>query len=80
MDEPASALDDLSQNRLMELLNEEAPSSTIIHAARRNIDKRFYDREIELNSRPVTEGRGPAESRRNLLASTILKLREPSIQ
>jgi vitamin B12/bleomycin/antimicrobial peptide transport system ATP-binding/permease protein len=46
MDEPASALDDLSQTRLMELLSEEAPGSTIIHAARRNVDKRFYDRRF----------------------------------
>ncbi len=51
MDEPTSALDDLSQMRLMELLCEEAPGSTIIHAARRNVDKRFYDREIQLNAR-----------------------------
>lgn len=80
MDEPASALDDLSQNRLMELLNEEAPSSTIIHAARRNLDKRFYNREIELNSRPAADARGPSEARRALLASAFLKLREPSTQ
>ena len=51
MDEPTSALDDLSQTRLMELLCEEAPGSTIIHAARRNVDKRFYDREIQLSAR-----------------------------
>lgn len=51
MDEPTSALDDLSQMRLMELLCEEAPGSTIIHAARRNVDKRFYDREIQLHAR-----------------------------
>ena len=51
MDEPTSALDDLSQMRLMELLCEEAPNSTIIHAARRNVDKRFYDREIQLHAR-----------------------------
>jgi putative ATP-binding cassette transporter len=51
MDEPTSALDDLSQTRLMELLCEEAPGSTIIHAARRNVDKRFYDREIQLHAR-----------------------------
>ena len=51
MDEPTSALDDLSQMRLMELLCEEAPGSTIIHAARRNVDKRFYDREIQLDAR-----------------------------
>jgi putative ATP-binding cassette transporter len=35
----------------MELLCEEAPGSTIIHAARRNVDKRFYDREIQLSAR-----------------------------
>ena len=54
MDEPTSALDDLSQTRLMELLCEEAPGSTIIHAARRNVDKRFYDREIQLNARSAS--------------------------
>jgi vitamin B12/bleomycin/antimicrobial peptide transport system ATP-binding/permease protein len=52
MDEPTSVLDDLSQTRQMELLSEEAPGSTIIHAARRNVDKRFYDREIRLKVRP----------------------------
>src|SRR5512141_747475 len=51
MDEPTSALDDLSQTRLMELLSEEAPGSTIIHAARRNVDGPFYDREIQLKAR-----------------------------
>ncbi|MFZ3181381.1 MAG: ABC transporter ATP-binding protein/permease [Methylocystis silviterrae] len=54
MDEPTSALDDLSQTRLMELLCGEAPGSTIIHAARRNVDKRFYDREIQLNARATS--------------------------
>ncbi|WP_363351735.1 ABC transporter ATP-binding protein/permease [Methylocystis echinoides] len=54
MDEPASALDDLSQTRLMELLSEGAPGSTIIHAARRNVDKRFYHREIQLKARPAS--------------------------
>ena len=54
MDEPTSALDDLSQMRLMELLCEEAPGSTIVHAARRNVDRRFYDREIQLNARSTS--------------------------
>jgi len=54
MDEPTSALDDLSQTRLMELLCEEAPGSTIIHAARRNVDKRFYDREMQLSARSTS--------------------------
>ncbi|QGM97296.1 ABC transporter ATP-binding protein/permease [Methylocystis parvus] len=75
MDEPTSALDDLSQTRLMELLSEEAPRSTIIHAARRNVDKRFYDREIQLKSRPAERVREAAKGREAALskASTILR-------
>jgi putative ATP-binding cassette transporter len=75
MDEPTSALDDLSQTRLMELLSEEAPRSTIIHAARRNVDKRFYDREIQLKSRPAERVREAAKGREVALskASTILR-------
>jgi len=34
MDEPTSALDELSRTRIMELLCDEAPGSTIVHASR----------------------------------------------
>jgi putative ATP-binding cassette transporter len=51
MDEPTSALDELSQTRMMELLCEEAPGSTIIHASRGPGLERFYDREIHLKAR-----------------------------
>jgi putative ATP-binding cassette transporter len=75
MDEPTSALDDLSQTRLMELLSEEAPRSTIIHAARRNVDKRFYDREIQLKARPAEIVRDVAKDREaaRSKASTVLR-------
>ena len=54
MDEPTSALDELSQTRMMELLREEAPGSTIVHATRRPGHARFYDREIHLKARSRT--------------------------
>ncbi|BDV36474.1 ABC transporter ATP-binding protein (plasmid) [Methylocystis iwaonis] len=76
MDEPASALDDLSQTRLMELLSEEAPNSTIIHAARRNVDERFYDREIQLKAKPASNGQGVADFRRALSSDVLQDLRE----
>ena len=71
MDEPTSALDDLSQTRLMELLSEEAPGSTIIHAARRNVDKRFYDREIQLKARSASRAQGVADFRRALPSNAL---------
>ncbi|CAJ0849632.1 Vitamin B12 transport ATP-binding protein BacA [freshwater sediment metagenome] len=74
MDEPTSALDDLSQTRLMELLNEGAPGSTIIHAARRNLDKRFYDREIQLKARCAPKAHEVAE--RALSSKALPNLRE----
>ena len=76
MDEPTSALDDLSQTRLMELLSQEAPDSTIIHAARRNVDKRFYDREIQLKARPASNGLGGADFCRPLSTKASLNLRK----
>lgn len=76
MDEPTSALDDLSQTRLMELLSEEAPGSTIIHAARRNVDQRFYDREILLKARPASRAQYGADFRRALSSDAQPKLRE----
>lgn len=51
MDEPTSALDELSQARMMELVREEAPGSTIVHATRCPGHERFYDREIQLEHR-----------------------------
>lgn len=51
MDEPTSALDELSRTRIMELLCEEAPGSTIVHASRGPGLKRFYNREIHLKAR-----------------------------
>jgi putative ATP-binding cassette transporter len=51
MDEPTSALDELSRTRIMELLCEEAPGSTIVHASRSPGPRRFYDREIHLKAR-----------------------------
>jgi putative ATP-binding cassette transporter len=60
MDEPTSALDELSRTRIMELLCEEAPGSTIVHASRGPGLKRFYDREIHLNS--VLTKSGPSDS------------------
>jgi putative ATP-binding cassette transporter len=71
MDEPTSALDDLSQTRLMELLSEEAPGSTIIHAARRNVDGPFYDREIQLKARPAPKAQGVADFRRVLPSNAL---------
>jgi putative ATP-binding cassette transporter len=76
MDEPTSALDDLSQTRLMELLSEEAPGSTIIHAARRNVDGTFYDREIQLKARPAPKAQGVADFRRALPSNALPSLRE----
>jgi len=76
MDEPTSALDDLSQTRLMELLSEEAPGSTIIHAARRNVDGAFYDREIQLKARPAPKAQGVADFRRALPSNALPSVRE----
>jgi len=59
MDEPTSALDELSRTRIMELLCDEAPGSTIVHASRGPGLKRFYDREIHLNS--VLAKSGPSD-------------------
>lgn len=80
MDEPTSALDDLSQTRLIELLSEEAPGSTIIHAARRIIDAPYYDREIQLKSRSAPKVQGGTDFRRVALSNGLPTRREaPSL-
>ncbi|WP_253948135.1 ATP-binding cassette domain-containing protein [Methylocystis sp. MJC1] len=76
MDEPASALDDLSQTRLMELLTEEALGSTIIHAARRNVDEPFYDKEIQLKAGSASRAQGIAVFPRALSSNALPSLRE----
>jgi putative ATP-binding cassette transporter len=80
MDEPTSALDDLSQTRLMELLSEEAPGSTIIHAARRNLAKRFYDREILLKAKPASKAQDVADFGRASTSHALPELRESFIR
>lgn len=76
MDEPTSALDDLSQTRMMELLREEAPGSTIIHAARRNINEGFYDREIRLEERAASRARRAADVRPASSSDSLSNSRE----
>ena len=74
MDEPTSALDELSRTRIMELLCEEAPGSTIVHASRGPGLKRFYNREIQLKARSKPLVRRVADCRRALSSDTLPNL------
>ena len=56
MGEPTSALDELSQTRMMDLIRDDAPESTVVHVAHRPGLERFHDREIHLKR----EGNEPA--------------------
>jgi putative ATP-binding cassette transporter len=76
MDEPTTALDDLSQTRLIELLGEELPGSTIIHAARRIADAAYYDRVIQLKARSAPKVQSAPDSRRVITSHSLPSLRE----
>jgi putative ATP-binding cassette transporter len=56
MDEATSALDELSQKRMMELMNEKLPEAMVIHVAHRPGLERYHNREIVLKR----EKGGPA--------------------
>ncbi len=56
MDESTSALDELSQKRMMELMNERLPEAMVIHVAHRPGLEKYHTREIVLKR----EDGGPA--------------------
>jgi len=48
MDRPTSAMDELSQFKMMELIRDLLPDTMVIHAAHRSGLERFHDRKIRL--------------------------------
>jgi len=81
MDESTSALDELSQKRMMELMNERLPDAMVIHVAHRPGLERYHNREIVLkreNGGPASfrEVSPPTERRGRKLLARFLRSRQ----
>jgi putative ATP-binding cassette transporter len=85
LDEATSALDDRSQDKLMELLNEELEDATIVSVAHRAELEAFHSRKITLERRKggarfVSDiDLIPLDSRRRLLGRWLRKRKEPPL-
>ncbi|MGX1235574.1 putative ATP-binding cassette transporter [Bradyrhizobium japonicum] len=83
LDEATSALDDRSQDKLMELLNEELKDATVVSVAHRAELEEFHSRKITLERRKggarfVSDiDLSPLDSRRRLLGRWLRKRKEP---
>jgi vitamin B12/bleomycin/antimicrobial peptide transport system ATP-binding/permease protein len=83
LDEATSALDDRSQDKLMELLNEELKDATVVSVAHRAELEAFHSRKITLERRKggarfVSDiDLIPLDSRRRLLGRWLRKRKEP---
>ncbi|WP_420738264.1 ABC transporter ATP-binding protein/permease [Bradyrhizobium japonicum] len=83
LDEATSALDDRSQDKLMELLNEELKDATVVSVAHRAELEEFHSRKITLERRKggarfVSDiDLIPLDSRRRLLGRWLRKRKEP---
>ncbi|MHC2576509.1 putative ATP-binding cassette transporter [Bradyrhizobium diazoefficiens] len=83
LDEATSALDDRSQDKLMELLNEELKDATVVSVAHRAELEEFHSRKITLERRKggarfVSDiDLCPLDSRRRLLGRWLRKRKEP---
>jgi vitamin B12/bleomycin/antimicrobial peptide transport system ATP-binding/permease protein len=85
LDEATSALDDRSQDKLMELLNEELKDATVVSVAHRAELEEFHSRKITLERRKggarfVSDiDLIPLDSRRRLLGRWLRKRKEPPL-
>ena len=85
LDEATSALDDRSQDKLMELLNEELKDATVVSVAHRAELEAFHSRKITLERRKggarfVSDiDLIPLDSRRRLLGRWLRKRKEPPL-
>ncbi|MDA9509899.1 ABC transporter ATP-binding protein [Bradyrhizobium sp. CCBAU 11386] len=83
LDEATSALDDRSQDKLMELLNEELKDATVVSVAHRAELEEFHSRKITLERRKggarfVSDiDLIPLDSRRRLMGRWLRKRKEP---
>jgi vitamin B12/bleomycin/antimicrobial peptide transport system ATP-binding/permease protein len=85
LDEATSALDDRSQDKLMELLNEELKDATVVSVAHRAELEAFHSRKITLERRKggarfVSDiDLIPLDNRRRLLGRWLRKRKEPPL-
>ncbi|MCP1972899.1 MULTISPECIES: ABC transporter ATP-binding protein/permease [Bradyrhizobium] len=85
LDEATSALDDRSQDKLMELLNEELKDATVVSVAHRAELEAFHSRKITLERRKggarfVSDiDLIPRDGRRRLMGRWLRKRKAPSI-